>query len=107
MRNIEWRHIKYVKLKFCPLIIPSVCPECKCKEKELHDSHGSRLYRVQEEPVIYPKMSDEEWNKVADPEGRRKGEAVSIITYEDTWEVKEAWYERVFEILPRLRGGGL
>lgn len=31
-------------------------------------------------------------------------EAVSIITYEGTWEVKEAWYERVFEILPRLRG---
>lgn len=106
LRNIEWRHIKYVKLKFCPLIIPSVCPECKCKEKELHDSHGSRLYRVQEEPVIYPKMSDEEWNKVADPEGRRKGEAVSIITYEDTWEVKEAWYERVFEILPRLQRQG-
>ena len=33
-------------------------------------------------------------------------EAVSIITYEGTWEVKEAWYERVFEILPRLRGEG-
>ena len=33
-------------------------------------------------------------------------EAVSIITYEGTWEVKEAWYERVFEILPRLQGEG-
>ena len=48
----------------------------KTQEKELHDSHGSRLYRVQEEPVIYPKMSDEDWNRVADPEGRRKGEEV-------------------------------
>ena len=48
----------------------------KAQEKELHDSHGSRLYRVQEEPVIYPKMSDEDWNRVADPEGRRKGEEV-------------------------------
>ena len=28
---IEALHIKYVKLKFCPLIIPSVCPECRCK----------------------------------------------------------------------------
>lgn len=49
------------------------------EKKELHDSHGSRLYRVQEEPVIYPKMSDEEWDRVADPNGmpgtgRRKGE---------------------------------
>ena len=34
-------------------------------EKELHDSHGSRLYRVLEEPVIYPKMSDEEWGRAA------------------------------------------
>lgn len=23
--------IQYVKRKFCPLIVPSVCPECKCK----------------------------------------------------------------------------
>ena len=37
LRNIEWRHIKYVKLKFCPLIIPSVCPECKCKFFEMAD----------------------------------------------------------------------
>ena len=49
------------------------------EKKELHDSHGPRLYRVQEEPVIYPKMSDEEWDRVADPNGmpgtgRRKGE---------------------------------
>ena len=33
-------------------------------------------------------------------------EAVSIITYEGTWEVKEAWYEKVFEILPKLHGEG-
>lgn len=33
-------------------------------------------------------------------------EAVSIITYEGTWEVKEAWYEKVFEILPKLQRDG-
>ena len=33
-------------------------------------------------------------------------EAVSIITYEGTWKVKEAWYEKVFEILPQLRSEG-
>ena len=33
-------------------------------------------------------------------------EAVSIITYEGTWEVKEAWYEKIFEILPQLQGNG-
>lgn len=31
-------------------------------------------------------------------------EAISIITYEGTWEVKEKWYERVFEKLPELTG---
>lgn len=34
---IEGLHIKYVKLKFCPLIIPSVCPECRCKFFEMAD----------------------------------------------------------------------
>jgi len=33
-------------------------------------------------------------------------EAVSIITYEGTWEVKEAWYERIFKILPKLQRDG-
>ena len=33
------------------------------EKKELHDSHGSRLYRVLEEPVIYPRMSDEDWDR--------------------------------------------
>lgn len=37
LRNIEGRHIKYAKLKFCPLIIPSVCPECKYKFFEMTD----------------------------------------------------------------------
>lgn len=32
---IEGMHIKYVKPKFCPLIIPSVCPECKCRFFEM------------------------------------------------------------------------
>jgi len=31
---------------------------------------------IDAEPVIYPKMSDEDWDRVADPEGRRKGEKV-------------------------------
>ncbi len=51
------------------------------EKKELHDSHGTRLYRVREEPVIYPNMSVEEWDRVADQEnmpgdGRQKGEEV-------------------------------
>ena len=29
--SMEHLHIKYVKTKFCPLIIPSVCSECKYK----------------------------------------------------------------------------
>ena len=48
----------------------------KALKEELSDSHGVRLYRVMEEPVIYPKMSEEEWDRMADPEGRRKGEEV-------------------------------
>lgn len=37
MRAIEGRHIKYAKLTFCPLIIPSVCPECKAKFFDMAD----------------------------------------------------------------------
>ena len=40
-------------------------------EEDLRDSHGTRTYRVQEEPVIYPKMSDEEWERVTNPESTR------------------------------------
>ena len=28
---MEHLHIKYVKTRFCPLVVPSVCPECKHK----------------------------------------------------------------------------
>lgn len=35
--NIKRQHIKYAKLKFCPLIIPSICPECKCKFFDMAD----------------------------------------------------------------------
>ncbi len=35
--NIEGQHIKYAKLKFCPLVIPSVCPECWCKFFDMAD----------------------------------------------------------------------
>ena len=34
------------------------------------------------------------------------GENDMEVRMKGTWEVKEAWYERVFEILPRLRGEG-
>ena len=29
--SMEHLRIKYVKTRFCPLIAPSVCPDCKCK----------------------------------------------------------------------------
>ena len=32
---IEHLRIQYAKTRFCPLIIPSVCPECKCKFFEM------------------------------------------------------------------------
>ena len=48
----------------------------KALKEDLSDSHGVRLYRVMEEPVIYPKMSEEDWDRASDPEGRRKGEEV-------------------------------
>ena len=38
LMDIEGLHIKYVKQKFCPLIVPSVCPECKCKFFEMADN---------------------------------------------------------------------
>lgn len=33
--SIEYLRIQYVKTRFCPLMIPSVCPECKCKFFEM------------------------------------------------------------------------
>ncbi len=35
--TIKGQHIKYAKLKHCPLIIPSVCPACRCKFFEMAD----------------------------------------------------------------------
>ncbi len=40
------------------------------------ESQNPRTYCVQQEPVIYPKMSDEDWERAADSEGKRKGEEV-------------------------------
>lgn len=37
--TMKWRHIKYAKLIFYPLIIPSVCPECKHKFFEMEQSN--------------------------------------------------------------------
>ncbi len=42
---IEGLHIKYVKQKFCPLIIPSVCPECRCQFFEMADEFPVRDWR--------------------------------------------------------------
>ena len=35
---IQGLHIKYVKPKFCPLVVPSLCPEC-----------GAKFFRVPED----------------------------------------------------------
>ena len=35
--DIKGQHIRYAKLKFCPLILPSVCPECKCRFFDMAD----------------------------------------------------------------------
>lgn len=43
--SIERQRIKYVKTKFCPLIIPSVCPECKCKFFDMTDNSSGSLKR--------------------------------------------------------------
>ena len=42
---IEGLHIKYVKRKLCPLIIPSVCPECRCQFFEMADEFPVRDWR--------------------------------------------------------------
>ena len=43
--SIEHLRIQYVKTRFCPLIIPSVCPECKCKFFEMTGD---------EQPTMWP-----------------------------------------------------
>ena len=48
----------------------------KALEDDLSDSRGLRRCRSLEEPVIYPKMSEEEWDRIVNPESRRKGEEV-------------------------------
>ncbi len=35
--SMEQFRIKWVKPKFCPLIVPSLCPECKCKFFDMAD----------------------------------------------------------------------
>ena len=52
----------------------------KALEDDLSDSRGLRRCRSLEEPVIYPKMSEEEWDRIVNPEGRRKGEEVYPYT---------------------------
>ena len=52
----------------------------KALEDDLSDSRGLRRCRSLEEPVIYPKMSEEEWDRNVNPESRRKGEEVYPYT---------------------------
>ena len=40
--DIKGQHIRYAKLKFCPLILPSVCPECKCRFFDMADDFLTR-----------------------------------------------------------------
>ena len=35
LHSMEHLHMKYVKTRFCPLLFPSVCPECRCKFFEM------------------------------------------------------------------------
>lgn len=42
LHSMEYLHIKYVKTRFCPLILPSVCPECRCKFFEMADGFSAR-----------------------------------------------------------------
>ena len=35
---MESKRIRYVKTSTCPLIIPSVCPECKCRFFDMADT---------------------------------------------------------------------
>jgi len=39
--SMEHQCIRYVKAKFCPLIIPSVCPECKCMFFDMADDFSA------------------------------------------------------------------
>lgn len=52
----------------------------KALEDDLSDSRGLRRCRSLEEPVIYPKMSEEEWDRIVNLESRRKGENVYPYT---------------------------
>ena len=40
--DIKGQHIRYAKLKFCPLILPYVCPECKCRFFDMADDFLTR-----------------------------------------------------------------
>lgn len=42
--TIKGQHIKYAKLKFCLLIIPSICPECKCKFFEMTGDEAPSMW---------------------------------------------------------------
>lgn len=45
-------------------------------EKLKNELSDNSDYPVLEEMILYPKMSDEDWDRAADPEGRRRGEEV-------------------------------
>lgn len=37
LHEMEHLRIPYIKVKLCPLVVPSVCPECKTKFFEMTD----------------------------------------------------------------------
>lgn len=44
LHKMEHLRIPYIRLKFCPLVVPSVCPECRAKFFEMTDDpHKEKL----------------------------------------------------------------
>lgn len=37
--DMEHLRIRYVKRRFCPLVVPSVCPACQCKFFDMRDRY--------------------------------------------------------------------
>ena len=44
LQTMKEHHIKYAKVRFCPLILPSVCPECKCKFFEMTGDEPTSIW---------------------------------------------------------------
>ena len=43
LQKMDHLRIHYIKTKFCPLVVPSVCPECRAKFFEMtNDPHREK-----------------------------------------------------------------